>query len=1144
MKKQYIAVDGNTAASRIAYKLSDMAIIYPITPSSPMAENVDELRAKGEKNIFGNSVQVTEMQSEAGAAGALHGALATGSLATTFTSSQGLLLMLPNMYKIAGELLPCVIHVAARTVATHALSIFGDHSDVMAARSTGFALLCSSSVQEAQDFALAAHLATLKARVPFLHFFDGFRTSHEINKIEKIDDETIRHLADFDLVSSIRREGLSSDMPTQRGTAQNPDVFFQNREACNLFYNAVPDILQHTLNEIAHHTGRKYKLFDYVGAPDATHVIVSMGSSCETIEETINYLNSKGNKFGLVKVRLFRPFAVKNFANALPKTTKCITVLDRTKESGAVGEPLYTEVVSALAESGISCRVFGGRYGLSSKDFTPAMVNAVYKNMQAKNPKNHFTVGITDDVTNTSLKVSAFPSTLPSGTIECKFFGLGSDGTVSANKNSIKIIAENTPLFAQGYFEYDSKKAGSVTVSHLRFGKQKIKSTYTAQNADIIACHNTSYLFKFNVLESIKKNGIFLLNSPWGADKLEKHLPESIKQQLAQKNVRLFAINANEIATQVGMGGKINVIMQTAFFKLLGIIPEKKAIDLIKDFATKTYGKKGEKVVQMNIAAIEKSANALFEFKVPKEWKDCKAQTKAQENSNQFVQEIMQPIAQRKGDSLPVSVFLPNGEVPTGTSAYEKRNVAENLPKWIAENCIQCNQCSLVCPHACIRPYLVKKGSALSKKLGAVPSKLSPENDFAICLSAADCTGCGNCAHVCPALQKALQMTKAKEIHKDATAKFALVQNHTNPEFERTNVITSQFKKPLFEFSGACAGCGETPYIKLLTQLFGERLMIANATGCSSIYGGSYPSCPYTKTNDGKGPAWANSLFEDNAEFSYGMLLSHQNAQKQIETLANDAKFGKKLTDLLIKWTAGNHSQELATKVINAAKTDKNQTDAQTLIGLSSALTDKSFWAVGGDGWAYDIGFGGIDHILSSGKKVRILVLDTEVYSNTGGQSSKSTPLGSVAKFASSGKTTPKKDMLSICTNYPGCYVASVSLGANMAQCLAAFQEAEANDGPSIIFAYAPCQNHGIDMSKTTEIQKQAVTSGYFPLVRHNPKTGEAKLDPPFATTPYIDFLKSENRYKSLEKQNPQLANQFFAEAEKQAKAKIEKYKK
>ena len=1143
MKKQYIAVDGNTAASRIAYKMSDMAVIYPITPSSPMAENVDEMRTKGEKNVFGSTVQVTEMQSEAGAAGALHGALTSGSLTTTFTSSQGLLLMIPNMYKIAGELLPCVIHVAARTVATHALSIFGDHSDVYAARSTGFALLCSSSVQEAQDFALAAHLATLESRVPFLHFFDGFRTSHEINKIEKIDDETIRHLVDFDLVSAIRREGLSSDMPTARGTAQNPDVFFQNREACNSFYAAVPEILKHTFAEIAEHTGRKYRLFDYYGDPTATHVFVAMGSGCETIEETIDYLLSKGEKVGLVKVRLFRPFSIRDFAKALPKTTQVVTVLDRAKESGAVGEPLYEEVCSALREANISCSVLGGRYGISSKDFTPAMVNAVLENMKSAKPKNHFTVGITDDVTNASLKVKSFPSTLPEGTVECKFFGLGSDGTVSANKSSIKIIAENTPLFAQAYFEYDSKKAGSVTVSHLRFGKKKIKSTYQTQNADIVACHNPGYLFKFDVLESIKKNGIFLLNSPWEEEKIEKHLPGLVKRTLAKKNARLFFINADEISKEVGMAGKINMVMQTAFFKLLGIIPEKRAIELIKDFARKTYGRKGENVIKMNLEAIDLAANALKEYNVPKEWAKCEGELEYKQYGNEFVEEIMQPISQRKGDNLPVSAFLPNGEVPTGTSAYEKRSISLNLPKWIAENCIQCNQCSLVCPHACIRPYLVKSGSALSKKLGAIPSKLSPGNDFAICLSAADCTGCGNCAHVCPAIKKALEMVKTKEIYRDAVAKYEMVKQHENPSFANTNAITSQFKKPLFEFSGACAGCGETPYIKLLTQLFGDRLTIANATGCSSIYGGSYPTCPYTKNDDGRGPAWANSLFEDNAEFSFGMLLSHKNAQKQIEEMAKSQPFGKKLNELLGGWLDGDHSVQMQQNIIKQAKLSKTES-AKQLLALSSGLTDKSFWAIGGDGWAYDIGFGGIDHVLSSGEKVRILVLDTEVYSNTGGQSSKSSPLGSVAKFAASGKQTAKKDMLSICMNYPGCYVASVSLGANMAQCVNAFLEAEANDGPSIIFAYAPCQNHGIDMSKTPEIQKNAVTSGYFALVRHNPSSGETRLDPPFATKPYQEFLQNENRYKSLEKQNPELAKKLFEMAEKQAKERIEKYKK
>lgn len=1142
-KPTYIAVDGNTAVSNIAYQTSDMAIIYPITPSSPMAEHIDELRASGTKNAFGNVVEVTEMQSEAGAAGALHGALTKGSLATTFTSSQGLLLMIPNMYKIAGEGLPCVIHVAARTVATHALSIFGDHSDVMAARATGFALLCSSSVQEAQDMALAAHLTTLESHVPFLHFFDGFRTSHEINKIQSISNETIKSLIDFNSVAAFRQTGLTSDAPTQRGTAQNPDVYFQNREASNPAYQNLPSQLQQTFNAIAKATGRKYKLFDYVGAPDATDIIVSMGSSTQTIQETITYLNSKGHKYGLVKVRLFRPFSIKHFVAALPKTVQTITILDRTKESGAVGEPLYTEVVAALAESGIAVKTLGGRYGLSSKDFTPQMCAAVFKNAQSKNSKNHFTVGINDDVTHTSLKLSSLPSTLPKGTKECKFFGLGSDGTVSANKSSVKIIAQNTPLYAQAYFEYDSKKAGSITVSHLRFGKQPIMATYLTQHADLIAIHNPTYIKKFDCLESLKKNGTVLLNASWTNQQLQTEFPAKFKQQLAQNNANLYIIDAEKIASAAGMPGKINVVMQTCFFKLVDLLPEKKAIALIKDYATKTYGKKGPKVVEMNINAIDNALAGLRKVQIPSNWKtQTLGSTTHTPTTNQFVEEILLPISQRKGDTLPVSAFTPNGEVPTGTSCHEKRNVAFSLPQWISQNCIQCNKCALVCPHACIRPYLLKKDSTLSKRLGAIPSKLFPQNDFAIQVSPADCTGCGNCAHVCPALKKALEMLPKDQIYQKQVNKYELVKNHTNPTITNPNVVTSQFNKPLFEFSGACAGCGETPYIKLLTQLVGSNLEIANATGCSSIYGGSYPTCPYTTLKNGKGPAWANSLFEDNAEFAYGMLLSHKNAQTQISNMATSECFGKKLNNLLSTWNSGDHSAQLQEQIISAALADKNQQQATMLLSLSSALTDKSFWAIGGDGWAYDIGFGGLDHVLSSNEKIRILVLDTEVYSNTGGQCSKSTPMGSVAKFASSGKTTFKKDMLSICSAYPNCYVASVSLGANPNQCLTAFKEALANNGPSIIFAFAPCQNHGINMSQTPSIQEQAVKSGYFQLLRHNPQTGNT-IDPPQPNQSYQEFLSTQNRYRALQKADPQKAEELFKKAEDQNRLRAQKYK-
>ena len=1119
-KKTFVATDGNTAAARIAYKLNDMAIIYPITPSSPMAEYVDEMQALGEKNIFGKSVKIVQMQSEAGVAGALHGALSCGSLATTFTSSQGLLLMLPNMYKIAGELLPCVIHVASRTIATHALSIFGDHSDVMAARATGFAMLCSASVQEAQDFALAAHLATLESRIPIIHFFDGFRISHEINKIEQISDDTIKELIDYSSISAFKSSGLNPTTPTQRGTSQTPEVFFQNREAQNNFYNEFPQVLEDNLKKIYKKTGRNYKLFDYVGAKDATSVIISMGSSCETIEEVINSLCKDGEKVGLIKVRLFRPFSATHLLKALPKTVKIVTVLDRTKESGAIGDPLYLDICACLQNMPI--KILAGRYGLSSKDFNPSMVFAIFKNMKLKIPKNHFTVGINDDKTHTSIDYSKKYYTNATNK-EYKFWGLGSDGTVSANKNTVKIISENTPFYAQAYFEYDSKKAGSMTISHLRISTQKIHSTYLTQNLDLIACHNHSYLEKFDCLENIKKNGIFLLNCPWTDKEIEKNLPEHYKKTLSEKKIKFYVIDANKIADSVGLGGKINLIMQTAFFKLINIIPEKKAINLIKSFAKTTYSKKGEIILSKNMKAIDLAQYALRQIEVPKSWNISLKNETTSFTNNDFINEILLPIIQQKGNSLPVSAFNETGEIPIGTSQYEKRSITNIIPQWIKENCTQCNQCSLVCPHACIRPFLIKKG----QDSNSIPSKIQPKYDFKIQVSPNDCTGCGNCANVCPAIKKALLMTNSKDYFNQQEKCWEKLKTHQNPIIETKNIVSTQFTKPLFEFSGACAGCGETAYIKLLTQLYGNKLVISNATGCSSIYGGSYPICPYTTNKNNNGPAWANSLFEDNAEFCYGMLLAHKSAQSQINHIAENNNFDSKLKSLLKKWQKGDHSEKLQEQIYNAACIQSNLAEASQLISISSDLIDKSFWAIGGDGWAYDIGFGGIDHVLSSGEKIRILVLDTEVYSNTGGQCSKSTPRGATAKFAMSGKNTAKKDMPSICKNYPNTYIATVSLGANMAQCQKAFEEAEQNDGPSIIFAYCPCQAHGIDMSNTTLIQRQAVTSGYFPLMRHYPN-GEVKIDPPYSSNNISDFLNSEIRFKNLKKFNPEKASELF----------------
>ena len=1155
--KKFITVDGNTACANMAYAMSDMAIIYPITPSSPMAESVDEWASRGKLNCFDNTVSVTEMQSEAGAAGALHGALSSGSLATTFTSSQGLLLMIPNMYKIAGELLPCVINVAARTVATHALSIFGDHSDVMATRATGFALLCSSSVQEAQDMALASYLTTLNARVPFLHFFDGFRTSHEINKIEEIDYDTIKKLINWDAVNSFRASGLSSDHPTQRGTAQNGDVFFQNREACNKFYDRVPSLLDDTFKKMATLIGRKYKLFYYYGKKDATDIIVAMGSGTETIIETVDYLNENGGNYGVIKVRLYRPFSAKHFLAAIPKTTKRITVLDRTKESGAVGEPLYSDVCATLFENGISnITVLGGRYGLSGKNFNPDQVNAVITNMESAKPKNHFTVGIVDDVTHTSLPIKEHINTLPKGTVECKFFGLGSDGTVSANKNSIKIIGENTNLFTQAYFVYDSKKSGSITTSHLRIGKNPIQSTYLTENADFIAIHSSTYIHKFDCLSSIKNNGVVLLNCPWNDSELERELPASMKQKLAKKSLRLFVIDANKLAKEIGLNNRINTIMQSCFFKLTNILPWESVKREMKEFAKKSYIKKGDAVVEMNYRAIDSADEFLREIKIPTSWKTSKLGKNVKNtNSSPYFTEVIEPILTLDGDNLPVSKFSPNGEVPTGTTSLEKRNIAQFIPKWIAENCIQCNQCALVCPHGCIRPYLTDSGSEISKSLGGKPALGIPGKDFIIQCSPMDCTGCENCINICPALKKAIKMVSADENADAENKKYEIVKSIENPEtiFKPNTVKGSQFKTPLFEFSGACAGCGETPYIKLLTQLFGERLIIANATGCSSIYGGSNPTCPYTKNKNGKGPAWSNSLFEDNAEFGYGMYLAQQKNNQSLKIIIENGlklPLSTNFKTLVKNWLLGDHSENIATEILKLAKVEKKNSEtinfAKNILSLNNSLTEKTFWIIGGDGWAYDIGFGGLDHVLSSNEKVRVMVLDTEVYSNTGGQSSKSSPMGSVAKFTASGKTTHKKDLGGIAMKYPNCYVASVSMGANQNQVIQALTEAENHNGPSIVICYSPCINHGINMSKTQEYEKDAVLSGYWQLYRYNPELPEEKrliIDPPTISKEYTDFTMKQARYFNLIQKDPELAKIMNESAKNYNKQKFENRK-
>ena len=1165
MDKKYTTIDGNTACSNIAYKLTDMAIIYPITPSSPMAENYDSLGAKGKINVFGNVPKVTEMQSEAGAAGALHGALSSGSLATTFTSSQGLLLMIPNMYKIAGEGLPAVIHVAARTIATHALSIFGDHSDIYATRQTGFSMIASSSVQEAQDMALISHLVAVCSKIPVLHFFDGFRTSHEISKIEELSDETIKKLVDFNACLKFKSTALNPLTPTERGTAQNEDVFFQAREAGNIKYSEFKKHIKNVFSAFSAETGRKYGIFEYYGDKNAEFIIVSMGSSITTIKETIKYLNNQGLKVGAINVRLYRPFYSEEFVKLLPPSVKTITVLDRTKEDGASFEPLALDVSSALMEHGLTnIKVLGGRYGLSSKEFTPSHVYSVVLNMMAKRPKNHFSVGINDDLTNNSLPESKHINLIPKDVISCKFFGLGSDGTVSANKSTIKILGEQTNLDAQGYFVYDSKKSGSLTVSHLRFGKSKINAPYLIDSPDFVACHNTAFLTKLDVLEGIKQNGTLLLNCPYKTEEdFIKAMPISLRKTILSKNLRVFAIDAEKIAENVGLNRRINLIMQTCFFKLSGLLKEEKAISLIKEMAKKSYASKGEKVLNMNMQAIDQSLGNLFELKYSSNFaaenskpnlacaNECKNCTSACQKA--FYENIMQKIEQKKGNDIPVSMLNSNGEVPVGTSALEKRNTATNLPYWKSENCIQCNMCALVCPHAVIRPYLIKNEEKIAPDCVKVPALGVPGYSFCVQISPADCTGCSVCANVCPAKNKALEMRPASEIYANELKKYNQIKNVVNPQtsFPLASIKGSQFKKPLFEFSGACAGCGETPYIKLLTSLFGENIVIANATGCSSIYSGSFPSCPYTTSEKGMGPAWSNSLFEDNAEFGLGMHKAQKENRKQLESLVNAAIENKALSPALIKLFKEWQQQEkkdnnLAIEIVSRLnKEAETNMVAKNLLYFKGSLVDSTTWIIGGDGWAYDIGFGGLDHVLSTGENVKVLVLDTEVYSNTGGQASKATPMGAIAKFAASGKTTQKKDLGAIARNYPNTYVAQVSLGANMQATINAFAEAQNHNGPAIIIAYCPCINHGTDMSKSIEQEKLAVESGYFNIYRFNPtKTPSLVIDYPVLTKPYSEFLNSQSRYFTLAKQNPERATVLFTSAESYAKRRIENLKK
>ena len=1172
MARKMKTMDGNTAAAHVAYAFTDVAGIYPITPSSVMAEVVDKWSADGRKNIFGQQVKVVEMQSEAGASGTVHGSLAAGALTTTFTASQGLLLMIPNMYKMAGELLPGVIHCSARALASHALSIFGDHQDVMACRQTGFAMLASTNPQEVMDLAAVAHLAAIKGRVPFLHFFDGFRTSHEIQKIAIWDYETLAEMADMDAIDAFRKNALNPEHPVLRGTAQNPDIYFQAREACNQYYNALPEIVEGCMNQVNAAIGSDYKLFNYYGAPDAENVIVAIGSVNDTIEETIDYLTAKGEKVGLVKVRLYRPFATDRFLAALPKTVKRIAVLDRTKEPGALGEPLYLDVAAALASAGRNdIQVVGGRYGLGSKDTTPGCVIAVYDNLKAAQPKTGFTVGIEDDVTHHSLPVTEHPETTPAGTVSCKFWGLGSDGTVGANKNSIKIIGDHTDKKVQAYFAYDSKKSGGVTISHLRFGKKPITSTYYINQADFVACHNPSYVDKYDIVEDIKKGGTFLLNCSWTGEELDKHLPAKMKQYIAKNDIKFYTIDATHIAMELGLGNRTNTILQAAFFALSKIIPADRAVTLMKEAATKSYGKKGEKIVAMNHAAIDRGINGFSKVTVPAAWKTATDEAVVKEAVaetpvlKEYEEKILAPVNAQRGDKLPVSTFVDSadGTVPLGSAALEKRGIAVNVPKWVPENCIQCNFCSYVCPHAVIRPVAMTEEEAEKAPESMKMKDMTglPGMKFAMTVSALDCTGCGVCSQVCPGMKgnKALEMqpldTQLSEQEGYYYGQKLPKKAEVAAKFADTTVKGSQFRQPLLEFSGACAGCGETPYAKLATQLFGDRMYIANATGCSSIWGGSAPSTPYTVNEKGHGPAWANSLFEDNAEYGFGMMLANKTLR---ERLAHHAQYILDNSDNdALKAAAKDWMETMDDGVKNApaaeafkaelAKSDCKCDAVKELKENSDYLAKKSMWIFGGDGWAYDIGFGGLDHVIAQNEDVNILVFDTEVYSNTGGQASKSTPTGAVAQFAAAGKQVKKKDLAAIAMSYGYVYVAQVAMGADYNQCLKAFHEAESYHGPSIIIAYAPCINHGIrkGMGASQAEEKAAVQAGYWFNFRYDPrKTDKGEnpfhLDSKAPSASYDDFIHGEVRYTSLERAFPERAKELFAEAEETAKEKYE----
>ena len=1158
-------MDGNTAAAHISYAFTEVSAIFPITPSSPMAEHVDEWVAQGRKNIFGQTVKVMEMQSEAGAAGAVHGSLQAGALTTTYTASQGLLLMIPNMYKIAGEMLPGVFHVSARALATSALNIFGDHQDVMAARQTGFAMLAEGSVQEVMDLSAVAHLTAIKTRIPVLNFFDGFRTSHEVQKIEVLEYNELANLLDWDSVKAFRERALNPNHPVTRGTAQNADIYFQERESVNKFYNELPETVESYMAEITKLTGREYHCFDYYGAPDADRVIVAMGSATDVCEETIDYLNANGQKVGVVKVRLYRPFSNERLLAAIPKTVKKIAVLDRTKEPGSTGEPLYLDIRNAFFGQADAPVIVGGRFGLGSKDPNPGHIAAVYANLAQDAPKNGFTIGIIDDVTNTSLEVTEDIDATPEGTTACKFWGLGSDGTVGANKSAIKIIGDNTDMYAQAYFFYDSKKSGGITVSHLRFGKKAIKSPYLINKADFVSCSNQSYIHKYNVLDGLKPNSTFLLNTIWSPEELEEKLPAAYKRFLANNNVKFYTINAVGIAQEIGLGGRINMIMQSAFFKLANIIPVEDAIKHLKEAVVSSYGKKGEKVVNMNNAAIDKGVESIVAINIPEAWKTIADEEAVEvKHATKFVKDIVIPMNRQEGDQLPVSAFagMEDGTFENGTAAFEKRGIAVNVPEWDSEKCIQCNQCSMVCPHASIRPFLLtdaEKNAAPSAAKVVATKALKTEEPllYTMGVTPLDCAGCGNCAQICPAPGKALVM-KPQESQHDQIEVWDYLTHEVSPKKNPMNKKTvkgSQFEQPLLEFSGACAGCGETPYVKAITQLVGDRMMVANATGCTSIWGGSAPSTPYTKNKEGHGPAWANSLFEDNAEYGLGMFLGvkairERIAQKAEAAIAANDSAKAELQDWLDNADEGEGTRERADKLVSALETSNTEA-AKEILAEKDYFVKRSQWIVGGDGWAYDIGYGGVDHVLASGEDVNILVVDTEVYSNTGGQSSKSTPTAAIAKFAASGKKTKKKDLGMMAMSYGYVYVAQINMGADKNQVMKAIAEAEAYKGPSLIIAYAPCINHGlrIGMGNSQEEAKRATACGYWQMYRFNPELKEAgknpfTLDSKEPTADFKEFLMGEVRYSSLAKAFPEAADALFEKTKQDAMERLEGYKK